>query len=107
MELTPPPSLKQDRIFSTIAPLWYLEENRPLLRYTSAKYYLAYSLDSRLSVSANGHASHALWDVIWKSWVGYRGEAGPPTRQLDIHFAFYSNSANCHNKAYFVLISLT
>ena len=61
-------------------PPWYLVENRPLLCYSLAQCYLANSLDSHISVSANGHASHALWDVIWKSRVGYRWEAGQPTR---------------------------
>ena len=44
---------------------------------------------------------HALWDVIRKSRVGYRGEARPSTRQSEILFALYSNSANCPSMAHF------
>ena len=32
-------------------------------------------VSAQLRTAVHGHASHALWDVIRKSRVGYRGEA--------------------------------
>ena len=98
--------------FQQLLLLWYLVENRPLLRCDLPHYYLAYSLDRQTSIWAqlrhavHSRASHVPSDLIRKSWVGNSGEA-LAMRTQKIYFALYSKLVNCHRLAYFIRFSFT
>ena len=95
---------KNDLFENCPRSLWYLVENCPLVNNniiwpSVPQYYLACSLDSRMSVLAQlptavqGHTSHALWNV--KPEIA--GQLHPPTRQSEVLFALFSDSANCNS----------